>query len=189
MKNNLLLSSVMLGIAVTLFSCQGNTGTTGTAGAAGITGTANTTPGGGNSNLSSLTQNYIGIMDFSYPGGWLRKDNPLPAYPYWVSSVYIPDGSSVVDVYNFMGITSSDVAMASMSQAAAKLLKLNAQYQLTGNSNGYTLYSGISTGPGGSIKWIGAFRTTSNGVAGIILGSYNYTQMAPTLQAILSTVK
>jgi hypothetical protein len=249
MKNNLLLSSVMLGIAVTLFSCQGNTGTTGAPGAAnaaGVNGSAGTTnnasgannpagpanatstnnpsgttnaagtnspapvgtantastnnppgtannsnaaPGGGNSNSSSLGQNYTGIMDFSYPSGWLRLDNPIPQYPYWVSIVYTPDKKTSVDVYNFTGVNSSDVALASIREEAAKFKQV-LKYTFEGNTNGYFLYIGQNISSAGTFEWMGAFRPTSNGMAGVTIGSYNnISQVKPTILSILSTVK
>ncbi len=147
---------------------------------------------GGNSNSGSSVLSYNnGIINFNYPAGWVKQNNPIAQMPFYVSYIYTPDKTSEIDVFNFPGFANSNVAMAYVRQQAATLLGINIQYQAAGSSNGYFLYKGVSTSSIGTEGWMGVFKSTGNGIAGITVGgmNYNYAQMSPIYQSILSTVK
>ena len=97
-------------------------------------------------------------------------------------------GNTFVEVYNFPGYGSAQQAIVAIQQYVG-----NAggylQYTNTGQSGGFTVFSGTTTIGNGGLNWVAAFKTTSNGVAGIAIGANFGVNAEATAQKILSTVR
>jgi hypothetical protein len=147
--------------------------------------------GGGNSGGGGSTSSvraYSGVVSFSYPNGWQRRDYPFAQLPFIVSYIGPRDNTSGISVYNLPGATTADQAM----QYIANRLYANGlrvQYQRVNMNNGYSVYRGTTVSNAGTTAWEGAFRNSTNGIVGVTIGGVNYSQKANLFNSILSTVR
>lgn len=142
--------------------------------------------GGGGGNMMS----YAGPVRFSYPGGWMRYDNPSPGFPALVSQIEATDGTTSISVYRIQGTASPDEAMYYLVQSYMSA-GVNIQYQNNGSSGGFTRYSGQSSSYNGVFNWVGYFKPSGGGVVGVTVGApYSYySQVQGTINQIVSTIR
>lgn len=152
--------------------------------------TVSNTGGGGGGNTehrsSSSVRSYSGVISFSYPAGWKRYDNPLAQLNTLVSQIVSSDQTGI-SVWNVPASSPDQALYVVHSQLAA--LGQYITYQKTGQSNGYTMYQGVTTYSGGSRRWEGVFRNGGNGVVGITMGSPNFSGYQGLFNQIISTLR
>jgi hypothetical protein len=95
-----------------------------------------------------------------------------------------------LDVYQFNSLNSPSQAIPAIEQHIAQY-GASLQYNSSGQTNGYTIYSGQTYYNGVSINWMAGFKATGNGVAGITIGTYanTGTKYQSTFLKILNTLR
>jgi uncharacterized membrane protein YgcG len=126
---------------------------------------------GGGANKPSGYNLFEGIVTFAYPSSWRilpRTQYTQPQCKYVIGN---SSNNADVEVYSFPGVSNPSQALASVNQWVNKF-GYGIQYQVAGNSKGYTLYKGTTGNASGALyNWIGAFKVTNNGVVGISTGA------------------
>lgn len=147
---------------------------------------------GGGGNAPSGYKMYNGVVSFAYPKSWRALDRRNFSAPQMVAVFGNSNATMTVQVYNFPGVSSASQAMAQLAQTIKQRgaqYGVDIQYQSAGQSGNYTLFKGETASPSSGLNWVGAFRPTGNGIAGITVGA-NYgvngesiaTQIFNTLQ-------
>lgn len=146
---------------------------------------------GGGSNTPSGYKVYQGAVTFAYPGGWRNIGVPQGFVPQCRGVISNSAGNANVQIYSLRGGNRPDQILQTINQALNQR-GLGLQYQPTGQSNGYTIYSGqTGSAEGVLINWYGAFKVTGNGVDGVTIGAYANTGSThyKTLTTILNSVQ
>jgi uncharacterized membrane protein YgcG len=173
--------------AVNMDNGGGNTGGGGDNGG-GDNGGGNT---GGGGNIPSGYRVYQGAVSFAYPGSWRNIGVPQGFIPQCKGVISNSAGNANVQIYSLRGGTRPDQILQVINQALNQR-GLGLQYQPTGQSNGYTIYSGqTGSAQGVLINWYGAFKVTGAGVDGVTIGAYSNTGSTHvnTLNKILNSVQ
>lgn len=135
-------------------------------------------------------QSFNGPVSFSYPGDWMRYDNPSPGFPALISQIEAGDGTASVSVYRVQGASHPDMAMNYLVQAYGSA-GISIQYQNNGSAGGYSRYSGQTSSYGNTFRWVGYFKPGGGGVVGVTLGAPNqfFSQAQGTINQIASTIR
>jgi hypothetical protein len=142
----------------------------------------------GTNNSRRTVNTYSGVVNFTYPAGWQRYDRPVAQWPFLVSRIVAADGISAMSVFNIPGAGNSAQAV----EYIRRQLMLNGyrvQYREVSSGNGYDVYKGITAGNGTQVAWEGVFRNSGGGIAGVTIGSPNFSPNAGIFNSILSTVR
>ncbi len=102
------------------------------------------------------------------------------------------NATATVQVYNVPGVGSAAQAMSQIAQTIRQNgadFGTNIQYQQSGSSGGFTVFSGTTSGNYGSVGWVGAFKSTGNGYAGITIGANEGVNIESTARNILNTLQ
>lgn len=146
--------------------------------------------GGGNPGVPAGYRQYSGVVSFAYPQSWVtlpRNENTMPQNQATLAN---SAGEAYIEVYQFQGINNPEQAiMAIQNRVASRGGQM--QYNVTGQSGGYTVFQGQSYGNGIGLEWIAAFKPVNGGVAGLAVGTLagygpNYQN---TIQNILNSVR
>lgn len=150
--------------------------------------------GGGNTGGSAPSgyRMHNGILSFAYPQSWRAIPTSNFSVPQMVAVYGNSARTMTVQLYNFPGASSVTQVMSQLAQTirqAGAQYGVQVQYQQAGQSGNYTLFKGETANSQSGLNWIGAFRSTGNGIAGITIGA-NYgvngekiaTQILNTLQ-------
>jgi len=143
--------------------------------------------GGGGGGGNSLGNAYQGVINFSYPGDWGRRDYPFPQLNVLASQVGASDAQTGVSVWNVPASTPDQALYIIRTKLAAMGQYIT--YQKSGMSNGYTMYQGSTSYNGTQRRWEGVFRSGGNGIVGITLGSPNFSGNTGLFNSIISTVR
>lgn len=156
------------------------------------TGGGNTGGGGAGTTVPSGYKTYNGVVSFAYPKSW--RQHPKNAYtPRQMVTVFgNSNATATVQVYNVPGAGSAAQAMSQIAQTIRQNgadFGTNIQYQQSGSSGGFTVFSGTTSGNYGSVGWVGAFKSTGNGYAGITIGANEGVNIESTARNILNTLQ
>ena len=127
---------------------------------------------GGNSgtNVPNGYRLFQDVVTFAYPSSWHTVPRSQYTVPQGRHVFANKSNTADVEVYSFAGYTNPQQGLESIKQWVNKF-GYSLQYQQTGQANGYTLYRGQTTGSGGGLNWVAAFKANSNGVVGIATGA------------------
>ena len=123
-------------------------------------------------------------ITFLYPSNWSWINNPERQLPILVASVSSPNHASAIEIYHVTAQSPAE-AMEYIQESLGQL-GIDVKYSATGQKNGMVEYSGTSYGSGGTFNWIGFFRSVSEGVEAVVIGSKG--GMTPTLDQIINSV-
>lgn len=148
--------------------------------------------GGGNAGIPSGYKAYNGVLSFAYPASWrkLPQNGPMPSS--LVTMYGNSSGTMDVQVYSFPGFSSAEQAMNSLANEIRNIgaqYGMDIQYQNSGSSDGFTVFRGMTGNQNRAVNWVGAFRSTGNGVAGITITLGQTNNVGPTATKILNTLR
>ncbi len=176
---NAVPQNVNTNVAVTTDGGGNNPGNDGGGGGGGNTG------GGG---MPSGYKSFQGPVSFGYPASWKRMARSEYTMPQ-CSHVFTNAAQNVdVEVYNFPGYSTGQQAIMAIQQHVNGN-GMYLQYQAAGQSGGFAMFNGTTSGSGFSLNWVAAFKNTGNGVAGIAIGAYAGVNAEATAQKILGTLR
>jgi hypothetical protein len=147
--------------------------------------------GGGGSGIPSGYRAYQGAVSFAYPSSWQNMGVPQGFPPQCKGVISNKAGTANVQIYSMRGASRPDQILQVINQNLSQR-GYGLQYQTTGQSNGYTIYSGqTGNSQGVLINWYGAFKVTGNGVDGVTIGANANTGKThyQTLGTILQSVQ
>jgi hypothetical protein len=142
---------------------------------------------GGNTGLPSGYKAYNGVVYFGYPSSW----QSLPRQSYWMPQLVTAMANNAmsvyVEVYNFPGYSNGTQVIQAIQRAVSNN-GAYLQYQSSGQTNGYWIFNGTTTGSV-TVNWVAAFRSTGNGIGGIAIGALDGVNAEGTAQKILGTLR
>lgn len=130
---------------------------------------------------------YGGSVHFNYPANWSRYDHPFANMPFLESYITPADKSSEIDVYSLPGISNPNQGLAYLSQQFSSR-GARMSYQELSSNNGYYIFEGNTQFSSGYVHWKGVFRLEANGLVGITIGSFQYSQISGLINSILQSV-
>lgn len=96
--------------------------------------------------------------------------------------------NTMVEVYNFPGASNGQQAMGAIAEYINNM-GMYCQYQSAGQASNFVLFRGTTMSDYGTLNWVGAFKKTGNGVAGITVGATEGVNAETTAQKILNTLQ
>jgi hypothetical protein len=180
---NAVPQNINTNVAVTTDGGGNNPGNDG-GGGGGNTGGGNTGGGG----MPSGYKSFQGPVSFGYPASWKRMPRSEYTMPQ-CTHVFANAAQNVdVEVYNFPGYSTGQQGMMAIQQHVNGN-GMYLQYQPAGQSGGFAIFNGTTSGSGFTLNWVAAFKNTGNGVAGIAIGAYAGVNAEATAQKILGTLR
>lgn len=147
-------------------------------------------------NFSTQMRSYIDpdeIFTFSYPVTWQLINQPIPNLPYLRVMVGDPSLTQEAEFYYFNDIYTPEQAIRKLYMILTQQLGETVQYRAVGSVviNGQTFmrYAGTTVASGMQLYWVAYFTSTSQGVVGFVLGSYNNRLDTPELKLIKNSFK
>ena len=151
--------------------------------------------GGGNTsntNVPSGYKAYNGVLNVAYPGSWRKLPRTQFTAPQNVVTFANSANTVDVELYNFPGYNSASQAMSALAQPIRRngsQYGIDIQYQQAGQSGGYSIFKGMTGNESIVINWVGAFKSTGNGIAGITIGAQQGVNAEATATKILNTLQ
>lgn len=141
------------------------------------------------SGSKATVNRYSGSVSFSYPGDWIRVNQPNPQFQFLVSQIHPSDNSAFIEIYELNGMNDAQTALHFISKAYFNV-GVQVQYQYVGQKGVFQQFSGVSGSMAGSVQWNAYFKTQSGKVTGIVFSSTPqlFQQYQGVFSNILSTV-
>ncbi len=112
----------------------------------------------------------INSMSFSYPVNWQVINRPLRQLPGLLSVIIAPNRTAQIESYHISNAGSPQEAMAYI-RSVINSMGENAQYSQSGSGNGFVSFNGTTNTNQGTLRWVGFFRNSGDGVDGVIVGT------------------
>ena len=112
----------------------------------------------------------INSISFSYPINWHVINRPLQQLPGLLSVIIAPNRTAQIESYHISNAGSPQEAMGYIRSVIASQGE-NIQYNQTGVINGFVRFNGSTVASQGTLRWVGFFKNSGDGVDGIIVGT------------------
>ena len=151
--------------------------------------------GGGNTGGGNVPNGYTaynGAVSFAYPSSWRTQPKTQYTMPQCIKVLSNPSNSQYVEIYSFPGLNNGEQAIQSVQQYVHNVgaqMGMQLQYERAGESDGFSVFRGITGNQNIQINWVAAFKRTGNGVAGIAVGSKAGVNTQATTTNILNTLR
>ena len=129
----------------------------------------------------------INGMSFIYPINWQVINRPLNQLPGLLSVIIAPNRTAQIESYHISNAGSPQEAMGYI-RSVINSMGENVQYSQTGVVNGFIRFNGMTNSNQGTLKWVGFFRNSGDGVDGVIVGTPGGTSNA-ILSEIVNSIK
>lgn len=130
------------------------------------TGSGNRKGNDGSSSASNMRSFSKGVT-FNYPSGWTIVNNPYPQQvPMLTTMIVSPQQNQAIEVYSIDGTNDVGTAINYLVHVYQSM-GMQIVYQFSGQKNGFTVISGVTSGANGTANWQGAFRAKGNRVEGV----------------------
>ncbi len=149
--------------------------------------------GGGGTAIPSGYKTYKGVVSFAYPGSWRQHSKNQYSPREMVTMFGNSNATASVQVYNVPGAGSASQALNQIAQSIRQKgaeFGVDLQFQQTGQSNGFTVFSGVTTNAySAPLNWVAAFRSTGSGYAGVTIGANQGVNIQTAATNILNTIQ